>query len=104
MINIESANKINKQSKTMNIKYPHQQLIDYFQKFFPEWQREEFDRQRQIEKVVAWVVGLATGAIALIVSQSLANPVLDPKILKITVFCLLLTVILGVVYRATYYF
>lgn len=84
-------------------KQTHQILMEYFLKIIPEHKKEVFERQRQTDNVVAWIVGIAVGALALIFSNLDKIAFLSLGEVKLVAFFLLCSVISGVVFRAYIY-
>lgn len=72
-------------------------------KVVPNLKNEAFERQRQTDNVVVWIVGLSTGVLALILSNVEKITFLSVGGLKIVVICLLFSILSGVVFRAFIY-
>ncbi|OGX59184.1 MAG: hypothetical protein A2447_02490 [Omnitrophica WOR_2 bacterium RIFOXYC2_FULL_38_12] len=81
----------------------HHILAEYYLKVVPNLKNEAFERQRQTDNVVVWIVGLSTGVLALILSNVEKITFLSVGGLKIVVICLLLSILSGVVFRAFIY-
>lgn len=79
-------------------------LIDRFKVTFPQYKKEVFERKRQTENVITWIVGLSTGVITVIFSQFEKIGLIIPVVsLKYAVFLFVLTIISGVIFRIVYY-
>lgn len=79
-------------------------LIDRFKVTFPQYKKEVFERERQTENVITWIVGLSTGVITVIFSQFDKIGLIIPMVsLKYAVFLFVLTIISGVIFRIVYY-
>jgi len=81
----------------------HHILAEYYLKVVPNLKNEAFERQRQTDNVVVWIVGLSTGVLALILSNVEKITFLSVGGLKIVVICLLFSILSGVVFRAFIY-
>ena len=82
----------------------HENIIELLKNYLPQMLNESFERERQEDKVIIWIVGLATGSIALILYNSEKLNIVSSCNLKSTVIFLLLTIINGIIYRSLFYY
>ncbi|MCX5792401.1 MAG: hypothetical protein NTY45_09375 [Elusimicrobia bacterium] len=85
------------------IKRFDEQLVEFIKIWIPEFKKDFFERQRQHDKVIVWLVGLSTGAIALLVSQQSKIGDFSLIYLKLTMLFLAITVFAGVIFRVCFY-
>lgn len=84
-------------------KQQHEFIVDYFKELLPKFQSDYFERRRQTDKVVVWLVALSTASFALLLSNSDNIFITNICYLKAAVSFLLLSVIFGVIFRAYVY-
>lgn len=83
--------------------YLHERVMDFLVERLPRYRQAMFERQRQAETFAVWVVGLSSGAIALILSGSKIFTLVLPLAVKTAVACSAATILAAVVFRAAFY-
>lgn len=78
-------------------------IMEYFKEFYLKNKNDFFENQRQTDRIVVWLFGISSSAIALILFQTNNTKAIEMLNLKFAVACLVLTLIFGVIYRACYY-
>ncbi|MFA6384770.1 MAG: hypothetical protein WCY10_05310, partial [Candidatus Omnitrophota bacterium] len=79
-------------------------LANFFRRIIPNYRQDFFERNRQTDNIIVWLVGISTGFLVLIISQFDKLKSINIIVLKYTVFFSLLTILLGVMYRILFYF
>lgn len=86
-----------------HLKRADEQIVDLLRNILPNIREELLERQRKNDTVIVWLVGLSTGAVALIISQIEKLNAIPIDFIIWTVGLLGGAILAGVVFRGCFY-